>query len=102
MAIIKASRALARAALAASPCAEERNDTLDRVSSPTAMTVSSIINDSVTTSAKPFRACRARVVLKGDMGFSEGFCKWQARAFSNLPGEWIVVKNRLRDTDATG
>lgn len=50
---IMASRALLRAMLPAADCPEERSEILDRVSKPTAITVSRIIKLSVTISAKP-------------------------------------------------
>jgi hypothetical protein len=48
-----ARRALARACAIASPWLEARNEMLDIVSKPTAMIVNRIINESVTTKAKP-------------------------------------------------
>ena len=44
----------------AMPWVEDLSETLESVSKPTAMTVSKIINDSVTTSANPGLAVRAR------------------------------------------
>ncbi|MBC7927870.1 MAG: hypothetical protein H7039_19665 [Bryobacteraceae bacterium] len=51
---IRASRAFARAICMASPCAELRREILERVNRPTAITVSRIMRDKVTISAKPF------------------------------------------------
>ena len=48
-----ARRAFARACCCAELCPEVRNDTALILSNPTAITVSKIINESVTTKAKP-------------------------------------------------
>ena len=62
-----AKRALDRAVANAAPWLEALREMLERVSRPTAMTVSKIINDRVTTSAKPFLEVRT-------------FCKRASRA----------------------
>lgn len=56
MANMRASRALARAFAPANPRSELLSDIVDRLSKPTAITVSRISRLSVTTRAKPF-AC---------------------------------------------
>ena len=53
MASISASRALLRAVAISCPWLDARNEMLDKVSKPTAMTVSRIISESVITKAKP-------------------------------------------------
>ena len=58
MASINARRALACAIAMALPCADARSEMLESDSSPTAMTVNKIINESVMTSAKPVRCGR--------------------------------------------
>jgi hypothetical protein len=50
---MRASLAFERALDMASPWLEARNETLERVSKPTAITVRRIIRDNVTTRAKP-------------------------------------------------
>ena len=67
MAIISASRALARASAAACPCADDRRVMLDKVSRPTAMIVNRIIRERVTMSTKPRLAEMARVAFEGFM-----------------------------------
>lgn len=53
MASIIANLAFARALAIASPWPVDRIEMLDKVSSPTAITVSKIISDRVTINAKP-------------------------------------------------
>jgi hypothetical protein len=69
MARMTAKRALAAARACASPLADERRLIALNESKPTAMTVSKIISESVTISAKPF----AWINLMGFWVMDQGF-----------------------------
>ena len=63
-------RALARARFMSADWADVRKLTLERLSKPTANTVRSTINESVTTSAKP--AFRAEAMAAGEVPDGDG------------------------------
>ena len=66
-----ASRALLRASIIAEELDDARSEMVDRLSNPTAMTVSKIINERVTIRAKPLSRRGKRGMFKGFMGFQE-------------------------------
>ena len=65
IASMRANRALAWASVWAIDCEELRSVTAEIVSKPTAITVSRIISDSVTTKAKPGLGRRMRLGIRG-------------------------------------